>query len=120
MRAVGPLLAVRGLTKRFGGLVAVKDMAFEIGPGEIVGLIGPNGSGKSTVMKCVMGIERPTEGSVRIAGRARGVVASGPRADAGTCRGCWSEGRLTEAAVSLGRRGRHRPVLRRGRRLRLD
>ena len=63
-----PLLQVQGLTKRFGGLVAVKDMTFDVRGGEIVGLIGPNGSGKSTVMKCVMGIERPTEGSVRIAG----------------------------------------------------
>ena len=63
-----PLLQVRGLTKRFGGLVAVKDMTFDVRGGEIVGLIGPNGSGKSTVMKCVMGIERPTEGSVRVAG----------------------------------------------------
>lgn len=63
-----PLLQIRGLTKRFGGLVAVKNMTFDVRGGEIVGLIGPNGSGKSTVMKCVMGIERPTEGSVRIAG----------------------------------------------------
>ncbi len=64
-----PLLQIKGLTKRFGGLVAVKDMTFDVSGGEIVGLIGPNGSGKSTVMKCVMGIERPTEGSVRIAGQ---------------------------------------------------
>ena len=63
-----PLLEVSGLTKRFGGLVAVKDIGFQIRPGEILGLIGPNGSGKSTVMKLVMGIERPNEGSVRLAG----------------------------------------------------
>jgi branched-chain amino acid transport system ATP-binding protein len=67
--SVEPLLAVESLTKRFGGLVAVKDMTFEVRGGEIVGLIGPNGSGKSTVMKCVMGIERPTAGSVRIGGQ---------------------------------------------------
>ena len=47
-----------GLTKRFGGLVAVKDIGFDIRGGEILGLIGPNGSGKSTVMKLIMGIER--------------------------------------------------------------
>jgi branched-chain amino acid transport system ATP-binding protein len=61
-------LEVKGLTKRFGGLVAVKDMSFAVRAGEILGLIGPNGSGKSTVMKLIMGIERPDFGSVRISG----------------------------------------------------
>jgi branched-chain amino acid transport system ATP-binding protein len=61
-------LEVTGLTKRFGGLVAVKDMTFGIKAGKIMGLIGPNGSGKSTVMKLIMGIERPDAGSVRING----------------------------------------------------
>ena len=64
----GVALIVSGLTKRFGGLVAVKDMALQVGAGEILGLIGPNGSGKSTVMKLIMGIERPDKGSVRING----------------------------------------------------
>ncbi|SAK50516.1 ABC transporter-like protein [Caballeronia fortuita] len=63
-----PLLCVRGLTKRFGGLVAVKDIGFDIKPGEILGLIGPNGSGKSTVMKLIMGIERPNAGSIKVDG----------------------------------------------------
>ncbi|BBQ01698.1 ABC transporter ATP-binding protein (plasmid) [Burkholderia sp. SFA1] len=63
-----PLLSVRGLTKRFGGLVAVKDIGFDIRPGEILGLIGPNGSGKSTVMKLIMGIERPNAGSIKVDG----------------------------------------------------
>jgi branched-chain amino acid transport system ATP-binding protein len=61
-------LEVTGLTKRFGGLVAVKDMTFGIEARKILGLIGPNGSGKSTVMKLIMGIERPDAGSVRING----------------------------------------------------
>ncbi len=61
-------LAVSGLTKRFGGLVAVKDIGFDIRGGEILGLIGPNGSGKSTVMKLIMGIERPNAGSVKLDG----------------------------------------------------
>src|SRR3984957_17257985 len=59
-----PILEVRGLTKRFGGLTAVKGLNFDLRPGEIFGLIGPNGSGKSTAMKSVMGIERPTSGEV--------------------------------------------------------
>src|SRR5436853_1248053 len=61
-------LQVSGITKRFGGLVAVKEMSFAVQAGEILGLIGPNGSGKSTVMKLIMGIERPDAGSVRIKG----------------------------------------------------
>jgi ABC-type branched-subunit amino acid transport system ATPase component len=64
-----PLLEVDGLTKRFGGLVAVKNLGFTIARGEILGLIGPNGSGKSTAMKLIMGIERANAGSVRLAGR---------------------------------------------------
>ena len=63
-----PLLDVEGLTKRFGGLVAAKDISFQIRPGEILGLIGPNGSGKSTVMQVIMGIHRPNAGAVRVDG----------------------------------------------------
>jgi branched-chain amino acid transport system ATP-binding protein len=66
--SAAPRLVVSGLTKRFGGLVAVKNIGFALHPGEILGLIGPNGSGKSTVMKLVMGLERPTAGSIRLDG----------------------------------------------------
>ncbi|MFY9836888.1 MAG: ATP-binding cassette domain-containing protein [Xanthobacteraceae bacterium] len=68
MSARDAALIASGLTKRFGGLVAVKDMALQVSSGKILGLIGPNGSGKSTVMKLIMGIERPDKGSVRING----------------------------------------------------
>jgi branched-chain amino acid transport system ATP-binding protein len=61
-------LSVKGLTKNFGGLVAVRNLDFELRRGEILGLIGPNGSGKSTVMKLIMGIERPTLGSIVLDG----------------------------------------------------
>jgi branched-chain amino acid transport system ATP-binding protein len=61
-------LRVKGLTKRFGGLVAVSNLDFELRRGEILGLIGPNGSGKSTVMKLIMGIERPSAGSIVLDG----------------------------------------------------
>jgi branched-chain amino acid transport system ATP-binding protein len=66
------MLEVAGLTKRFGGLVAVKDLSLSIRPGEILGLIGPNGSGKSTAMRTVMGVETPTAGSIRLDGREIG------------------------------------------------
>ncbi len=68
MRQPTPCLEVRGLTKRFGGLVAVKNVGFDVRAGEILGLIGPNGSGKSTVMKLIMGIERPNAGTVNLNG----------------------------------------------------
>jgi ABC-type branched-subunit amino acid transport system ATPase component len=61
-------IEVRNLTKRFGGLVAVNNVSFDIAPGEIMGLIGPNGSGKSTVIKLIMGIERPNAGTVTLDG----------------------------------------------------
>jgi branched-chain amino acid transport system ATP-binding protein len=61
-------LEVENLTKRYGGLTAARDISFSVEPGEILGLIGPNGSGKSTVMKTILGVERPTAGSVRING----------------------------------------------------
>src|SRR6202162_442938 len=59
-----PVLEVRGLTRRFGGLTAVKNLSLDLRAGEIFGLIGPNGSGKSTAMKAIMGIERPSAGEV--------------------------------------------------------
>ena len=59
-----PILQLRKLTKRIGGLTAVKDLSLDLRAGEIFGLIGPNGSGKSTAMKAIMGIERPTAGDV--------------------------------------------------------
>ena len=63
-----PVLQVRGLTKRYGGLTAVKNLSFDLRAGQIFGLIGPNGSGKSTAMKSIMGIERPTAGTVTLNG----------------------------------------------------
>jgi branched-chain amino acid transport system ATP-binding protein len=66
--AAAPMLEVSGLSKRYGGLVAVKNLSLAIRPGEILGLIGPNGSGKSTAMKTIMGVESPSAGSIRLDG----------------------------------------------------
>ncbi len=66
---VEPILAVEALTKRFGGFTAVDAVSFEVGQGEILGLIGPNGSGKSTIFNMIAGALRPTEGSIRFDGR---------------------------------------------------
>jgi branched-chain amino acid transport system ATP-binding protein len=62
------VLEVRGLTKRFGGFTAVREVGFELREGEILGLIGPNGSGKSTTFNCIAGTLQPTAGSIRYRG----------------------------------------------------
>ena len=66
---MSPVLAVEGITKRFGGITAVDGVSFEVRQGEILGLIGPNGSGKSTLFNCILGQIRPSSGSVRLDGR---------------------------------------------------
>jgi ABC-type sugar transport system ATPase subunit len=60
----GPILSVRGLVKRFGGLVAVNDVSVDFGAGEVVGLVGDNGAGKSTLIKCVSGVYQPDGGEI--------------------------------------------------------
>lgn len=62
------LLEVNGVGKRFGGFIALADIAFNVRPGERLGLIGPNGSGKSTLVNCICGTLRNESGSVRFAG----------------------------------------------------
>ena len=63
------LLEVSGLTKRFGGLVAVREAAFSVNRGEIMGLLGPNGSGKTTTMNLISGNLKPDTGAVKLEGR---------------------------------------------------
>ena len=63
-----PVLEVRGLTQRFGGLTAVNDFSVKLMPGELSGLIGPNGAGKTTVFNLVSGFYQPTEGQILING----------------------------------------------------
>jgi branched-chain amino acid transport system ATP-binding protein len=59
-----PVLDVQHLTMRFGGLVAVNDLSFQAGRGDITALIGPNGAGKTTVFNCITGFYKPTEGMI--------------------------------------------------------
>ena len=64
-----PLLEVRGLNKRFGGLRAVQDVSFEVDEGEILALIGPNGAGKTTTFHLITGFHRPDSGQVHFRGK---------------------------------------------------
>nr|WP_112664517.1 ABC transporter ATP-binding protein [Microvirga flavescens] len=61
-----PVLDVQHLTMRFGGLVAINDLSFKAGRGDITALIGPNGAGKTTVFNCITGFYKPTEGMVAL------------------------------------------------------
>jgi branched-chain amino acid transport system ATP-binding protein len=63
------LLQVSNVSKRFGGVAALKDVSFEVRDGEILGLIGPNGAGKTTMFNIVSGVFDPDQGSVRYADR---------------------------------------------------
>jgi branched-chain amino acid transport system ATP-binding protein len=65
----GAVLSIRGLHKAFGGLVAVRDLSFDVPDGAITGLIGPNGSGKTTVLNLVTGELRPDRGAVLLDGQ---------------------------------------------------
>src|SRR5581483_2786656 len=65
-----PLLAIRGVKVRFGGVIALGGVSFDVGYGQICGLIGPNGSGKTTLFNCISGIYRYSEGDIAFEGRS--------------------------------------------------
>jgi ABC-type branched-subunit amino acid transport system ATPase component len=64
LAAGAPFIKVEGATKRFGGLVAVNDISFEVKTGEILGLIGPNGAGKTTILNMITGMLKPNDGHI--------------------------------------------------------
>jgi branched-chain amino acid transport system ATP-binding protein len=80
------VLAVDGLTTRYGSITAVRQASLEVGTGEIVGLIGPNGAGKTTLLATVAGLLVPADGDVRLEGRS--------------VRG-WSPDRMLRAGLAL-------------------
>jgi len=63
------VLSVDRVNKRFGGIVAVKDMTFEVQAGEVVGLMGPNGAGKTTLLNLIAGVYRPDSGRILFQGK---------------------------------------------------
>ncbi len=67
-----PLLALEGVTRRFGGVAALDSVSFNVAEGEIVGVIGPNGAGKTTLLDCVSGVLKPDGGSISFDGHGIG------------------------------------------------
>jgi ABC-2 type transport system ATP-binding protein len=63
------MIAVEGLTKRYGDRTAVDGISFQVNPGTVTGFLGPNGAGKSTTMRMIAGLDQPTSGQVRVNGR---------------------------------------------------
>ena len=104
---VDPILSVEHLFMRFGGLIAVNDLSFKVGRGDITALIGPNGAGKTTVFNCITGFYKPSEGRLVLAhGRAptpdevAEVTRVGERALAGPQSGVYLLERMPDYAVS--------------------
>jgi branched-chain amino acid transport system ATP-binding protein len=60
----GPIISVKGITKRFGGLFTLKNVSFDVYPGEVVGLMGPNGAGKTTLLNIIAGECTPDAGKI--------------------------------------------------------
>src|SRR3954447_25455446 len=78
MNSNGPLLQLKGVSKRFGPVQALNEIDFEVRPGEVVGLVGDNGAGKSTLVKTIAGIYSPDDGEFFFDGEP--VSISGPKA----------------------------------------
>src|SRR5215831_15044070 len=66
------MIEVKDLTRRYGETVAVDHLSFTVQPGIVTGFLGPNGAGKSTTMRMIMGLDRPTAGTVTVNGQPYG------------------------------------------------
>jgi ABC-2 type transport system ATP-binding protein len=91
------MIEITNLTKRYGALLAVDNISFSVGPGEVLGFLGPNGAGKSTTMKMITGFLAPTSGKIRVCGHD---VESEPIA-AKACMGYLPEGAPCYAEMTV-------------------
>ncbi|MEE4491205.1 ABC transporter ATP-binding protein [Streptomyces sp. BE230] len=96
------MIEVNGLTKRYGGATAVKDLTFTVRPGEVTGFLGPNGAGKTTTLRMLLGLVEPTAGTATLRGRpfrehSRGLRHVGALLDAGDVHG----GRTARAHLAM-------------------
>jgi ABC-2 type transport system ATP-binding protein len=64
------VIEARGLTKHYGATVALDGLSFDVQPGRVTGFLGPNGAGKTTTMRCILGLDRPSAGTVTVAGKS--------------------------------------------------
>jgi ABC-2 type transport system ATP-binding protein len=92
------VIEARGLTKKYGAKVAVDSLSFVVRPGVVTGFLGPNGAGKSTTMRMILGLDRPTAGTVTVNGKAYRHLAA-PLAEVGAL--------LEARAVHTGRSARN-------------
>lgn len=102
------MIEARGLTKRYGDKLAVDNISFTVEPGTVTGFLGPNGAGKSTTMRMIMGLDKPTAGTVTVAGKkykdlSAPLCSVGALLDAKGLHGSRSaRAHLTQLAVSNG------------------
>ncbi len=85
----GKAIEVVGLSKRFGRTTAVDDLTFTVRPGVVTGFLGPNGAGKTTTMRMILGLDRPTAGTVRIGGQSLSELAEPMRTIGGLLDAGW-------------------------------
>ena len=83
MAGESPILAAEGVSLRFGGVRALTDVSFAVNRGEIFSIIGPNGAGKTSMVNCVSGRYRPTDGSIRFDGQDITRISTNRRAGLG-------------------------------------
>ena len=94
-----PALSVCGLTKRFGRVLAVDDLSFDVAEGTVTGFLGPNGAGKTTTLRMLLGLVRPTSGQALVHGRPY-VELERPAASVGAVLEAWYPGQRGGPAIA--------------------